>query len=287
MSIDPAIVESFGSQVLGNLYLNSKWAQAFLDASAFGAVTLGNKLHIPSVGVVTTGAYDRSSATPLKDIAKRAKLTSQALDIDRDEGFRVDLDVSESYFTNLDLVSLYAAEAAGALDEDLDVFLAQRIIAGGTKNGSGTAASPEELDGADLKAIVTRLNVAMMNNRAPANGRLLYLPSWAHGLLSDLDDFTPEFNDEKLRTGVVGVYKGARVVVTPDGLQAKLVDGEDSADCIVMTTGMSNAMASALNEFNIVSRQPDAFGSAVIGRQVGGAKVLRASHTLYVPAVQK
>jgi hypothetical protein len=238
---------------------------------------MGDTVRIRSIGRPTIATYTKGSTTitpeQLTD-AQRSLLINQA----KYFAFEVDdIDLAQGPGGELEAGLM---EAVYGLRDVADQYVAALYTEAQSANQIGTVAVTT---GALAYTQLRRLAVKLDEANVPRQGRYAVVPPWFHGLLLEEDKFVrvdASGTSEGLRNGIVGRALGFDVLVSNN---AVLVTGDDHA----VMAGVPSAIAFAEQINKVETFRPEnAFGDAVKGLHVYGAKVVRPDAIATVIASQ-
>lgn len=276
MTLTNFIPALWSANILSNLNKTLVFAQpGMVNRDYEGEIRAsGDRVKINSIGRVTIFDYTKNTDMPPAEVLTD---TQRELIIDQAKAFNFQIDDIEKAQTRPKVMGEATREAAYALAEVADRYIAGLYVGAGTNIGSTTTpvtlATP-----AEAYELLVELAVALKEQNIPSANRQVAVPPWFHGQLQLDDRFvkagTPA-SDAALRNGVVGTAAGFTVVesnnvptatnaatppVTSWKIQASVPQARSYAEQIVETEGY---------------RPERRFGDALKGLHVYGGKVVR------------
>lgn len=161
-------------------------------------------------------------------------------------------------------------DAGAGLADAAEDFVLANLLTNGTSAGT-TAVTTYALADAAVRAIRT----ALVKAKVPLLGRYLAVNPEAASFLMDNTSSLFKANeagsDETIRNGLIGTYRGFKVVETPSAAVANT-----SKPCFIGYWGRAVGFAQQLLQTR-ANPALDAFGDQIDGLHVYGSKVLRAT----------
>jgi len=232
----------------------------------------GDTVHINSVGRPTIATYTPNSTV----ITPEAVVTAdRTLVIDQTKYFAFEVDDVDARQARGNVIDGYMTEAAFAMADVADQFLAATMVAGisaTNKVNSGTAVAITTGDIAytQLLKLAQKLDEA----NVPGEGRWAIIPPWYYALLLDNNKFVNNANPSvkaamALYNGVIGEAAGMLLlksnnVPIPSANQSSVVAGT--------TAGATYAEQISKTE---AYRPQSSFADAIKGLHLYGSKVVR------------
>ncbi len=236
--------------------------------------TVGSSVRINAIGRVTVGDYTKNSNIGDPEELQDA---SQVLIIDKSRYFNFQVDDVDAIQQQPKVMDAAMTEAAYALTNDLDQYVAAAMAANGTAGSNlGTTASPITVGtgGSDKNAYEQLVNLSVLLDVAnvPTDGRVCAVPPWFYGFLLKDSRFvsfgTPE-NTGALKNGIIGRAAGMTIVRSNN-----VVNTSATAYKIIATHPFATTLASQANQ--VEAYRPQArFADAVKGLLMYGCKVVR------------
>ena len=234
---------------------------------------VGDSVRISLVGPVSTADYTRDVDINAPEALTDAQM---ALVIERAKYFNFSVDDVDKIQSRPMIMDAAMQEAAYALADAADLYVAGFHAQVATANFIGTEAAPKTDLGTAGKAYeyLVDLGVLLTDAKVPTAARWVIVPPWFYGLLLKDDRFvkagTPT-SDMVLRNGEVGQAAGFRVLQSHNvpntaGLKHKILAG----------TSAAISFAEQINKVEAY-RPERRFADAVKGLHLYGGKVLRPS----------
>lgn len=280
MALDDTIRQVWARALLRNLQKTQVFAQPGITNRNYeGEVReWGDRVHIQAIGTVNVIAYTKNTDLSALQVLDDTK---QTLLIDQQDAFNVFLDDIDRVQTNPGLAAELSVEAAYALADDTDEFLAALMVAGASAGNAVTAAALTTA-GKAYEALVDA-GVALDEANIPSQGRFAVIPPWFHGVILKDDRFvsngTPA-TDSRLRNGIVGEAAGFTLV------KSNNVTANDSDESqIVAGVPSATTFAEQISKVESI-RNDKRFGDNVRGLHVYGAKVIRPEGLAVITAAR-
>lgn len=256
---------------------------------------VGDTVKISSVGRVTVRSYTRNAGMGGTDLLPtitaiaRPEITqgsSLFLTVDQEEYFNIAIDDIDKHQQQPKLMDKVMAEAAFAMENEIDQFVNSTIQTGvsGTTDGTGNRLTARTVGvGAgddDFYETLVDLSVKLAENDVPESmPKWVVIPPWAKGVLQKDVRFTNYGTSENRGTlinGLIGEAAGFQIH------QSNNLSGTTSGTLAVsggvytVLAGVKEAATYAEQTMDIEAFRPqDGFNDAVKGLQVYGAKVTR------------
>ncbi|MFF9844620.1 P22 coat protein - protein 5 domain protein [Streptomyces sp. NPDC013740] len=229
----------------------------------------GDIVRITSVSRPTIGTY-----TPNSTVISPEELTDaqRTLVIDQAKYFAFRVDDVDARQARGDVMPQAMSEAAYALADVVDQYVASLYTQAQTANQLGTVAVPTGTPTAFYDSILVPLKVKLDEANVPAAGRYCVIPPWLHGRALRDDRFIrvdASGTSEGLRNGMVGRAAGFDILVSNNA-------PNPTGDDYVVQAG-TNAAVSFAEQINKTEayRPESSFSDAVKGLALYGAKVVR------------
>ena len=270
MAITQFISEVWAAELLTSLKKATVYAQpSVVNRNYEGEIAeSGDTVRITSISRPTIATYTKGSTSINPEQLTDAQ---RSLTIDQSKYFAFevdDIDLRQAKNGGT-LMSEAAAEAAYALRDVLDQFVAALYTGANAANAIGTVAVTT---GALAYTQLRRLKVKLDEANVPQEGRYVTVPPWYHGLLLEESKFVEADKagtTDGLRNGMVGRALGFDILVSNN---APLVTGDDYA----VMAGVPGAITFAEQINKVVGYRPeDSFGDAIKGLHLYGAKLIR------------
>lgn len=270
MAYDRMVPQIWSSQLLLALQKNLVYGQpGVINRDYEGEISqAGDTVRINSIGRPTVKAY-----TPGGTITREQLTDAQrTLVVDRARYFAFDVDDVNARQANIDIVRATMQEAAYAVADDVDQYLAGLYTQVASANNLGTisvtTSAPKDFYDKVLVPLAVKLDEANVRRQ----GRYCIIPPWLHGraLLDDrLIKVNESGTDTGLRNGVVLRAAGFDLMVSNNTPNPT---GDDN----VVQAGVSSAITFASQIAKTEAFRPeDSFSDAIKGLYLHGAKVIR------------
>jgi hypothetical protein len=230
----------------------------------------GDTVRINFVGPVAVFNYTRNSNMTA---AEQIDTADVHLTITEAKAFHFQVDDIDARQARGDFVVSAMSEAAYALRDTSDQFLAAKWSDVSADNVIGTHASPISVTASNVYDYCVDLKVKLDDAKAPQEGRWMIVPPWFHGKLLKADEFVhaTSLGDQVLRQGMVGRVAGFDILISHN------VVNTSSAKYKIMA-GVPGAITFAQQLAQVEAYRPELrFADAVKGLELYGAKVIRPS----------
>jgi N4-gp56 family major capsid protein len=170
----------------------------------------GDRVKINSIGAVTVFDYTRNQDMPAPETLTDAQLE---LIVDQAKGFNFQIDDIDARQVKPKLMNGATQEAAFALADASDTFLAGLYVGATTHFGS-TAAPVGPFTPAQAYEQLVDVGVSLDELNIPSEGRVAVVPPWFVGLIEKDDRFVKAGtgqSDATLRNGFAGSANGIEV----------------------------------------------------------------------------
>lgn len=229
----------------------------------------GDTVKINSIGSVTIGDYTKNDTIGEPEVLTDAQRT---LVIDQSKYFHFMVDDIDQAQQNPKVMQQAMAEAAYALRNTADLFIANRMVQDAlAENMIGDDTTPVVPTKSDAYEYLVDLSVKLDEANVPEEGRWVIVPPWYHGLMLKDDRFThaTASGDGVIRNAVVGRAAGFTVlksnnVPNTTGTNYKIIAGH----------AMAFSYAEQVNQVEAY-RPEKRFADAVKGLHLYGGKVIR------------
>lgn len=279
MALDDTIRQVWARALLRNLQKTLVFGQpGVINKNYEGEVReWGDRVHIQAIGAVNVIAYTKNTDLSALQVLDDSK---QTLLIDQQDAFNVFLDDIDRVQANPGLAAELSEEAAYALADDTDEFIAATMVAGAT--GTAVTAAALTTAGKAYEALVDA-GVSLDEANIPSQGRFAVIPPWFHGVILKDDRFvsngTPA-TDSRLRNGIVGEAAGFTLLKSNN----VPVNGSDEAQILCGVPG-ATTFADQISKVESI-RNDKRFGDNVRGLHVYGAEVIRPTGLVVVTAAR-
>lgn len=283
MAIDNFIPALWAGSILRNLHINHVYGQAgVVNRDYEGDIKdFGNTVQINAIGPVTIGNYVKNT-----NIADPQALngTSQTLTIDQAKFFNFQVDDIDAAQTKPKVMSEGTYEAAYAMSDVSDRFLAGFYTGVATGNTIGSSGAPIVPTPANAYERMVDMKILLDMANVPRQGRWIVVPPWYEGMLLKDQRYvsfgTPEsraslqdgnLNAGGTKNGQIGRAAGFDVLVSNNvpntaGTQYQIIAGHP----IALTFAEQISKVEAY-------RPPLRFADALKGLHLYGAKLVRAN----------
>jgi N4-gp56 family major capsid protein len=272
MALDNFIPELWSAELLVNLK-NQLVFGAFANRNYEGEVSrFGDTVRINSIGAVTVSDYTKNTNHAAPETLSDSQMV---LTIDQGKMFNFQIDDVDRAQQNPKLMSAAMREAAFALANTTDTFLANLINDGTPAGNTLTAVDADAADGSEDERVyraLVDLSVKLDENNAPADGRWVVMKPVLLGKLRKDDRFV-SFGTEANRAvaagggSALGTVAGFQVYVSnkvPDNTNQQLIAGHNMAVTFADQIESLEAYRPELR-----------FADAIKGLHVYGGKVIR------------
>ncbi len=239
----------------------------------------GDTVKINGIGAVTVGTYAKNSTSLSWQTLADA---SQALLIDQSKYFAFKVDDVDKVQTNVNLIDAAMQEAAYALSDNIDQFIAGLHAQAATANKIGADGGSAKTVGlgtdeinpyrqlVDMATVLTKADV-------PQDGRWVVLPAWYQGMLlkEELIAANPNgSNGDAIINGRIGRLAGFDLYVSNN-----VTDDAQSTKTYRVMFGTRQAISLAVQKQPSMEavRLQDSFADGVRGLMLYGGKVVRPS----------
>jgi len=274
MSLDNFIPEIWSARLLSNLNKALVFGQpGVVNRDYEGEITAaGDTVRINNIGRITVRDYTKNT-----DIVTPDNLTDaqSLLLIDQQKYFNFQVDDIDKVQQKPKVMNEAMGEAAYALADQVDTYIAGLYTDADAANLSGSAGSPKTDLATAGKAYeyLVDLSVLLDQSNVPNTGRWCVIPPWFEGwLLKDnrFVSFGTVANVDILRNGMIGRAAGF------DILKSNNVSNNATTWRIMAGSPISISMADQITETEAY-RPEKRFGDAVKGLHVWGSKVIRTA----------
>lgn len=280
MAINNFIPAIWSRSLLENLRNNLVYGQpSVINRDYEGEIRgAGSSVKIHNLGAVTVSDYTKNT-----DLSAPETLSDgeTILNINRARSFNMQIDDIDAAQQVPKVMDGAMREAAYALANDLDSYLASIYTEGTAGTGLGTTGTPIVPTSTTAYEYLADAYTLLDEANAPAQGRVAIVPPWFHGLLRKdqrFVSFGTQDNRGTLLNGVIGEAAGFTVLVSNNvfntsGAKYRIICTHPSAWTLAMQIEKVEAY-----------RPPLRFADAVKGLNVYGAKVVRPTNLVYMTA---
>jgi len=273
MAIDNFIPQVWSARLLQNLHNALVYGQAgVINRDYEGEIReAGNTVKINAIGSVSVGTYTKNSDMNAPETLTDAQLT---LLIDQSKYFNFQIDDVDKAQQKPKVMSEAMREAAYALADTADQYIAGLYTGADSGNLIGTTAAPKTDLGDAGKAYeyLVQMAVLLDEDKVPAAGRWVIVPPWFHGLLLNDSKFvaTGGSNAEAtLRNGMIGEAAGFSII------KSNNVPNTTGAKYRIIA-GHAMAWSYAEQISSVEAYRPERrFADAMKGLHLYGAKIVR------------
>lgn len=266
------IPQLWSARFLANLHKNLVYGN-IANKDYEGDLKYGSKVRISHIGPITISDY--STTTGVEDV-EDVKGDGTWLEITEQKSFNFKVEDIVAVQSNAKLVDEAMGEAAYAMGDEIDQFIAGHYTDAGLTLGDDT--TPVEVDVTNAYDLLVDVGVQLDENNVPSAGRYIVLPPWYLGMLAKDPRFTKE--PRVLANGVVEGQTVARMqlymsnnVPHTTGTKYKIL------------AGINRAIAYAGQISKIEPYRPEKFfADAVKGLFVYGAEVIDPDAVLCMTA---
>lgn len=238
----------------------------------------GSSVKIHSIGPITVSDYTKNSDLSAPETLNDAEVV---LNIDRARAFNFQIDDVDAAQQVPKVMEGAMREAAYALANDLDAYLAGLYAGGSITSGFGTTGTPIVPTSTTAYEYLADAYTALDEANCPPQGRFVVVPPWFHGLLRKdqrFVSFGTQDNRSTLQNGLIGEAAGFNVLVSNNvfntsGAKYRIMFGHPSAWTMAMQIEKVEAF-----------RMERRFSDAVKGLNVYGAKEVRPTNLGYMTA---
>jgi len=275
VSLNNFIPTIWSARLLVNLYNDHVYGQAgVVNRDYEGEIqNLGDTVKIQAIGPVTISDYTKN--TNLQD-PQALDDSSMILTIEKSKSFNFAIDDVDKAQGNVNVMDGAMREAAYALGEVSDQYLAGMYTQVSANNTIGSDNSPvvptANTAGSSAYEYLVDLGTLLTQSNVPKQGRWCIVPPWFHGLLQKDDRFVKQVTPvgtDVLLNGQVGRAAGFNIlesnnVPNTNGAKYKIMAGHP----------MAISFAEQINKVEAY-RPEKRFADAMKGLHLFGGKVVR------------
>ncbi|MES9751278.1 P22 phage major capsid protein family protein [Bacillus wiedmannii] len=230
----------------------------------------GDTVKINNIGKVTVGNYTKNGNMSDPETLTDA---TRNLVIDQSKFFNFQIDDVDKIQQNPKLMDEAMREAAYALRNQADLFIASHYVEAAHAVGNDT--TPVVPTKNDAYEYLVDLSVKLDEADVPEQGRWVVLPPWYEGMMLKDDRFVKAGNlpsDQRLLNGVIGQAAGFLVLKSNNTPKA----GTGATENSKIIAGHNIAWSYAEQATQVEGYRPEKrFADAVKGLHLYGAKVTR------------
>lgn len=276
MAITNFIPQIWSARLLENLRKNLVFSNV-VNRDYEGEIrNYGDTVKINSIGPITVADYTKNQDINPPETLSDAQRT---LVIDQAKYFNFLIDDIDQAQTNPKLMDSAMQEAAYALADKADQFLAGQYVY--AANAIGNDTTPVVPTATTAYEILVDASIKLDENNIPRVNRWVVIPPWFYGLLLKDDRFVKAGTtntDQVLRTGEVGQAAGFTVytsnnIANTSGTKYKILCGHP----------MAITFAEQINKVEAY-RPEKRFADAIKGLHLYGAKVIRPEALVVITA---
>ena len=223
----------------------------------------GSKVHIGGVGAITVSPYVKNSTEiSYEDLTD----STQELTIDQCHYFAFKVDDVDKAQTNAGIITRATLNAAYAMKDVIDQFVAQFVDEAGLTLGS--VGDPVLVNSSNITETILRVGRLMDDANVPQNSRWIVLPPWAVEDLILAKVVKDTNNSETLTNGTIGRYLGFNIKKSNNVYQ--------DSGCYQILAGTQDAitLAKQIDETETI-RLEKQFGDGIRGLLLYGVKVVQ------------
>jgi len=291
MAVNNFIPRVWASQVLLNLHKTQVWGQPGVANTDYEGdiANQGDSVQISAIGPVTVRKLQKNVDIVTPDTLADA---STVLTIDQADYFNFQISDVDKAQVNVDLMQAAMWEAAYAISNAADFFIATQVLNAANNNVIGTDAAPVALTVtagiSPAYDYMVQARVKLLEANVSPDGMWAIVPPFYAGMLARDDRFvkfgTPA-QTERLVGGLIGeaagfkIYQSNNVPITNSSgtiTNAAGTLGGYNAGAFNVTLGHPSALSYADQITEMVAYRPEKrFADAVKGLHLYGAKVVR------------
>lgn len=271
MALTNFIPELWSARLLENLRKNLVYGQeGVINRDYEGEIRqYGDTVRINAIGTVTVGDYTRNTNIGDPETLTDAQTT---LLIDQSKYFNFQIDDLDAAQQNPKVMDAAMREAAYALRNTADQFIASHYTEVAAGNTIGSDVTPEVPTASTAYELLVDLATLLDENNVPEDDRWAIVPPWYHGLLLKDDRFVSSGAtqaEDRLANGRIGRVAGLTVLVSNN-----VPNNAGAAYKILAGHPIAWSYAEQVNKVEAY-RPEQRFADAVKGLHLYGAKVVR------------
>jgi hypothetical protein len=225
----------------------------------------GSQVHIGRVGAITVKPYAKNSTTVEYETLDSS---SQTLTIDQCYYWAFQVDDVDAAQVNAPVITKATQNAAYAIADHIDQFVAGFYDDAGITDGLGTDTTPLQINSSNIVTYILKVGRLMDENNVRSEGRWIVIPPFMHEDLVLADIATNTGNTGTLSNGLIGHYLGFSIYKSNNV-------PFDSCDAFKVMAGTADAISYAAQISKTESiRQITTFADGVRGLYLYGAKVI-------------
>jgi hypothetical protein len=241
----------------------------------------GDTVHINSISRPTINAYTVGATITVESLTT----ADRTLLVDQADYFAFEVDDIDKRQVAGSVMEMAMVEAAYALADKVDQFIAGKYADVATANKVNAGAAVSVLTGATAYTQLTKLKQKLDEANVPMEGRFAIIPPWYLALLLDSTNFAanPAANiSSALITGQIGRAVGLDILVSNNVVTSPF---SGAATTYAVLAGVPGAI-SFVEQINQVEayRLQTTFADAVRGLHLYGAKTIRPDAIAYLGA---
>jgi N4-gp56 family major capsid protein len=276
MAIDNFIPTVWSARLLQNLQKTLVYGQVgVINRDYEGEIrNAGDTVKINNIGRVSVGDYTKNTNMPDPETLTD---DTRTLVIDQSKFFNFQVDDVDKIQQNPKLMDAAMQEAAYALRNAADQFIASHYVDAAQKIGDDiTPVAPTKNDAYEY---LVDLSVKLDEADVPEQGRFVILPPWYEGLMLKDDRFVKAGNlpsDQRLLNGVIGQAAGFTVLKSNNVPKVAADSTTGVQENYKIIAGHSIGWSFAEQATQVEAYRPEKrFADAVKGLHLYGCKVVR------------
>ena len=231
-----------------------------------GTVSSGNTVKINSIGAVAVRPYVGTNSTDaLSD-------STQNLVIDQKKYFQFSVDDVDAAQANVPLATAAMKEAAYALADDIDKYIASLHASAGITATLGDDTTNIQINSSNALDYLRLISQKMSEANVPTSGRWIVVPPWLETKIKKAAQSLITMNEQIVRTGYIGNIEGFAIYVSNN------VASDGAGEDYKVLAGYEGSITLARQiEKTEALRVEGSFSDVMRGLSVYGAKVVRAN----------
>src|SRR5690606_10581469 len=273
MALDNFIPQIWSARLLENLRKALVYGQeGVVNRDYEGEIRqYGDRVHIHNIGPVTVFDYTKNQDMPAPETLDDERRT---LIIDQAKAFNFQVDDIDAAQQNPKVMDAAMREAAYALADAADQYIASHYTEVAASNLIGSDADPVEVTVDNAYDLLVDLGVVLDENNVPKSGRFAVLPPWYIGLLLKDQRFVATgaaAAEDRLQNGQVGRAAGFTIL---ESNNVPFVSGDNPNYKVIAGSPIAWSYAEQISKVEAY-RPERRFADAVKGLHLYGAKVVR------------
>jgi len=235
---------------------------------------MGDTVKINEIGAITVSDYTKYTAVSWQQLSSAQK----QLTIDQAKSFSFTIDDIDTAQQNPKVMNGAMDEAAYAIADTIDQYLASLYTQAGIKNTTymGSSGSPISVSSGNVILTLSYAARYMSEGNVPEANRMMVIPPWLHQklLLAEVGGISATavpkvFDNGALTSGYVGDALGFRMIVSNN-----VAASATGVSAIMALNQTAITYAGQISKIEVVKRE-SYFDSGVKGLYLYGAKVVR------------